>query len=372
MKKLLGTLILAVSLTSNSYAFRYGQMYLNIEGDITQMYDDNITYARQNNAEDSTTNLTARVIHRYIGQRTNFLISGSLSHQIFSKYNSFNNTSNEFNVSYQNELSDQDRLRITNTYRQTNEPQSFEETLERGNGRYSYFSNHLGFAYSHDLNTNFSFTGNYRFNNDRTSRNNLLNSYLNGAGLRTTYNYSSSFALYATYDFSLRHFENERTFSNHRTMGGIKKYLTKQLSVDGSVGVSNLYTNDGKRFNSPSLSASISNEVSERSGISFSYTRDQEINPHIEDFSDSKRVSTLLTRQISERVSASFTVFYGSTYYTNINITDELLGGNAVFNYHFTEGFTTSVSYHHARIHSTLQTRDYVKNRVFLGFAAGF
>ena len=93
MKKKIVISLLFLLVASNSYAFLYKELDLKVTGSVSERYDDNLTYTKEDKKEDYITRLGLGLTAQYEGKRRSLDLSGRINHRFNAKYEDIKNNS---------------------------------------------------------------------------------------------------------------------------------------------------------------------------------------------------------------------------------------------------------------------------------------
>lgn len=347
-------------------------MDIKIGAEAGQAFDDNVTFSSDNRKSDSITTLTGRLGVLFDQPQRQFELSGDVVQQLFAKNSDFNNLSENATLVFNNEFTERNRVRIRNVFSHFYEPRSFEESFGRAGGRFAYYKNRFNLDYIHELGERVALTARYGNELDRTERAGNLDSYLNRGGLDASYSFSSSFQFLSKYSYMVRQFDPGNEAQNHRAAGGFRKYLTAQVYVDALGGANFAHSYNRQDYSEPYAFFSITDDFSERTHGSLSYTKDYEFNHYSQDVFDFWRGAGDWTLEVSERTKAVLGAFVAEGTYVASNVKDKLWGGAATLSYDVTTWSKVSASYTYTDFKSNDPNREYVKNRIFLALGAEF
>jgi hypothetical protein len=309
-------LVVIFLLTVEAFAYSVGDVDVNVRAGTSVKYDDNLTYIPDNPLDDIVTNISAGIRALYEGKNTALDVSANIDRDFFSDNKSFDNTSEDFSLRAAQELSKYDRILFTNSFVHSEEPRSWEDAFGRTGGRYSYYRNTAGLAYSRDITSQLSFTGRYSNEQNYYTRKANPDSHMDTLGLETTYFLTSSDGLLGSYTFSRRKFRQGPAADINELLGGWRHYFTKQLYFDGLGGLDFIEPYSGRRHTKPAYSASLTNELDASSRLAFRYVKQYQAVPYTEELFSAWRSSCDFTRQLIQRLGALLSFFYGEGEYT--------------------------------------------------------
>jgi len=355
-----------------AYSFDYKGIDLKLRASVSEIYDDNITFVHENEKEDFITNLSFGLGVKYEGKTRSLELTANIFQQFFADYDNFNNTSEDLTLNFQQEFSRYDRISLRDVFTHTYEPRSFEEAFGITRGRYSYYRNRFNLAYTKDISRQFSISARYASEIDEVSREDLSDSSLNRVGLDATYFPTSATILMFSYDFSRRDFDPGGNATIHTIAPGLRHYFTRQLYFDGKAGIDFINSYNDKNYAKPLIQASVINDIDENSRVSISFTRRYYTNAYTQDLFDYWQTSGTFTRRLFKRLGCSLSGFYGEGEYITTNIADKLRGVSVGFTYDLSKKLKGNLRYTYSDVDSTIDTREYTKNKIFLGLAMEF
>lgn len=90
------------------------------------MYDDNVTFAKENKKEDFITILGVGMSAKYEEKTKTLELTANISNQTFAMNKGFNNITQDIAINFMNEFSEYDRMHLTNGFSHSNEPIFFQ------------------------------------------------------------------------------------------------------------------------------------------------------------------------------------------------------------------------------------------------------
>lgn len=371
----LGLLLVVVIffiLPANSHAYKLGSVDLTLKGKLSQAYDDNITFVANNKKDDFITTFSLGADAKY-ERKTSFLgVSGNVNRQFFADNNNFDNNSEDFSLTFLNELSKFDRISIKDTFFHVYEPRSFEDAFGRAGGRYSSYRNSLGLIYSRDISKQFGVSARYSNKADTYSKEDLADSYLNSCGFEAGYAMNSNTSFFASYDFLRRSFHPGTHASTHSLVAGIRRYITSQLYFDGKAGEDFIRSYNDKNYAKPLFSVSLTDDIDQNTNANVSFMKQYSANSYSPDLFDYWQVSGGLSKKLLERMGSSLSGFYGRGKYISTVVSDKLSGLSASLTYDISVNLKGNLSYSFSQTRSTVESREYKKNTISFGLTAQF
>ncbi|MDH4028798.1 MAG: hypothetical protein OEU95_08205 [Nitrospirota bacterium] len=378
--------------SANAYEFPpYEGLALKIDGKFTESYSNNLTFTsdRNDRVEDFLTMLSIGLDAKYEGKRRAFGFSGRLNRRIRTDTSDIQNSSENLTVNFQNEISYYDRLNISDTYTHSQLPGSFEgefdivkcreelgrsgrslseiytecnrfkEEFSRFNGGHDTYNNTMNFAYNKFFSEHISIVANYAHGQNWSNQQGTQDSNTNNLSFMANYLYSELTRFSLLYGYATSKYENGNVINTDTINAGINQYLSKRLSVNVSAGVvfePHSTTN--------SFSASINNEIDEKTFATLTYSRGIDISSDTENIFRNWQVSGQLNRQFLEDLNSSLSVFYGEGEYDPEGMRDEFVGASALLNYNFWTNkrgaaVNGTLGYTYSEMSSTDDSREY-------------
>ena len=366
-------LILCLLLVApRAYAFSVGQVDMNISGLADVRYDDNVTLARDNVKDDFITSFGVGIDAVREGRTSNFLLGGSLRHNLYAENDDFNNWSSDLNARYAQELSMYDRLLLTEKYTRSDEPTSFEDAFGSRSGRYTTRRNNFGLNYVHDFTKQVNFTGRYANEYTTYSREDLAKSDLHTAGLEAGYILNSSFSTGLAYDFYVRNFRPGDNAAVHALSVPFRKYFTSQLSFDARVGMDHITAYNNDQLIKPAFYFALTNEPDESTRANVSFTKRYETTDGTQDIFGYWQVAANINRRLRERLSANAGLFYGKGEYQTLQFKDTFEGASVGLAYDVTRNSQATLGYQYSQTLSNVEFREYTRNVYSAGLRVQF
>lgn len=356
----------------NIYAYRVGDMDIDIKGSLNEQYDDNIKFANINPKSDLVTILSLGADLNLRGKQQTLSLKGNIRHNMFNKYSNFSNTSEDITLKYEYDLSKYDRIAISNTFSHSQEPESFEDSFGRTSGRYSRYINRFNVDYSRDI-TRQTYIS-FRLGNEthEITNENSLDSVLYRIGTTLGYFISSETIFSFAYDFSQRAFDSGSKISTNTVTAAMKHYLTGQLYVEGGIGLDFIDFSSAGNETQPTFSASLVNEFDDNTIGGIYFVKQYTTSSDTEDLFDSWKLSCSYGRQMIERLRCSISAFYGEGDYISLKIKDKQNGASCAVTYDINKNVQGRISYTYTNIDSTSNTREYTQNKLLLGITWKF
>lgn len=365
-------IVLLIMSMPNGLAMHVGDFEITPKVSVTQSYDDNITYVATNEKSDWRLSPKFQLDALLEGKLRLLKLSGGIDRNIYYDNGDFDNTSENFDVNFMQELSKLDRIIILNSFDHTYEPRSFEDAFGRTLGRYGYYRNDFIFNYNRDLSKQMNVNVRYSNQINNISRSNSSDSYLNQVGARFTYYASSALVFFFTENFFYRTFHPGQDSYTNRVLAGIRKFFTKQLYIDAQVGPDFIRSFNDESYIRPYTEISIVDDLDEVTQIRIFFAREYQTNAYTQDLFDSWRIGGSVSRQFTKRLAADANVFYGHGEYLSIGREEDLWGGSLGMSYDLNRYWKGSLRYSHSTQDSNFSGSEYDKNVISIGVSAQF
>ena len=356
----------------NAWAFHLGNVEVTPRGGVSEAYDDNITYTKIHKIKDYITRPWVGLSAAYDNKTTTFAASGSYYHEFYANNSSFNNNGGDFTGSINSELSKFDRISLSDTFSETEEPRSFEDVFGFTGGQYSSTRNRVNLGYARDISEHFGASLRYSNEYDSYSRSDIAKSYYNTAGVEGAYIFSSDLSVIGAYDFTARDFSPGSNTRVNTLSGGIRKYITKQLYFDGFGGVDFINSFSGRTYTKPMVQVSLTDDINDRTSASLSFRDRYDTVSYTQDLFNQWQFSAGLSHEIFQKLRGTLSAFYGRGEYVSTSVTTNLIGSSAGLSYDINDHWKATADYSYSHQTSTTPLGGYLKNRVTLGLTAEF
>ncbi len=391
-------IILLFSLSANAYDFPpYEGLKLKIAGTISEYYSNNANFAYDKNdtEEEFRTMLALNLDLKYEGKRRSLGLSGIANRRIEYDDSDRSNSSERMVLFFNNDFSEYDKIRISNTFSHTQEPDSFrrnpnindcrndfenygyspeqieaecnkfEEEFGRIRGRFDSYSNRLNFDYSKSISEYFQIFTKYIYGKNWSKEDGTKDSDLNNVGMTLNYMYSQATNFSVSYNYVISEYEEGDDITVQKAKAGLKQYLTRRLFFDGSIGRD--FVSSGE--DNISINAGLTGEIDEKTTGRLLFSQGTEISPDKEDTFRSWRVTSIFTSSLLEDLSSSISAFYGEGEFVSEDITNKLLGASFNLAYNFWRGkrgssFSGNLGYSYSDVDSTEENSGYTRSSV--------
>lgn len=358
--------------TTNVYAYKAGNVNIDITGSVSETYDDNISSVKDNKKDDLITNAAVGIASAYENKITSFRLTGAIAQHLFAQYHNFDNTSVDFSASLTHDISKYDRIIATDTFMSAEETTSLIDAFGRTSGRYRYIHNSFSSGYSHQFSSQLAIDLKYANEAYNPSRSDLSDSYLNEFGIGANYSVVSDTALLLEYEYSHRNFNPGRGAFINALSTGLKHYFTTQLYLEAKTGIQFIESYNRKNYAKPLFIASVVNDISKNTRWSFTFEKQYSTNPYTEDIFNSWEVFPEITQQLTEKLGLFFSGFYGKGKYPALGIKDTLQGVSLGVGYDIKENIKGTLFYKYSQVDSNDSSREYARNSWNAGITAKF
>ncbi|RJQ23994.1 MAG: hypothetical protein C4560_00335 [Nitrospiraceae bacterium] len=350
------------------FAFPYQGIDLKINSSIAETYDDNINFSKNEKEEDFITELLLGIDARYEGKRRFLNLGGNINQRFHFRFPDIKSSSENIRLNFRNEFSEYDTLQLNYNYSHSQAPESFEDEFGRVETRRSSYKNAFDAIYykqfSERLNSSFRYIYSLSIVPEETSS----DSSLNGIGLNLNYLHNASSTLYISYDFSDIKYKGGGNISFQILAAGFKKYITRQLFLDGRVGIDIVDPDIGQGYITESYDVSLTDEIDRNTVMKLSFQRSDEATSEREDIFRNWQLTGNVTREFTDKVAGSIEVFYGKGKYVTLSEGSTFLGASTNFAYNVTERLSGKAGYRYSNRDSTIDT-EYTRNTASIGLS---
>jgi hypothetical protein len=372
LKKWLFVMLFLLLFSVNSHAFSYKGMDVKIQTAVSEVYDDNITFSEIETEEDFITrvNLGLNVISE--GKKHALGLNGNIRQSFYADKQNSNNTSGNVGVTFQNELTQHDRLSISNTFSRTLEPPRIEDEFGNTTKASKKSKNTFGFLYSRELSEKTMLSMNYSNIMEKVLGGTTKDAYINGAGTEISYTADASTTYMISYAFSNRRVEDVGGTISHSISAGLKEYLTKRIYFDGRIGANFVDSIGGQHDTSELINVSLTDEIDETSSIGVSFEDTTQTMTGIDEMFDLWRMTGSYTKALYEGFNFSSSAFYGNGTAELLNYTEKLWGADISLSYKFSENMKWNMGYTYSDKKATTENQSYTRNTLTTGISANF
>jgi hypothetical protein len=339
----------------------------DVFAEISETYDDNILYDPDDELDDLITNTLVGVGFEQEQKTYRLNLEGSVEHNIFAEHQSFDNTSQHFDLQLGKQLSDLGDLMINNNFEHAEVPDTFEETFGRERGRYEFYKNAFELIYSQNINVwhgyNISY-GNKIYDADRID---IPASMSHILGLEWNYQANPSDIYSLNYEANYTSYEDADDGNIHKLFGRWKHLYDKRTELQIDAGASFIYSFDDENSVKPFALLKLTNEIAQNTQFAVSLKKEYQPSHFRNDIFDLWQLSVDLHQQFTEKLGVEVAIFYGLGKYLNADIEDQLAGTDINLGYEIKENIKIFLRHIFAWNDSNEDLRDYDKNRVSLG-----
>ncbi len=351
------TFLFTVFLSSSVYAFSFKDLDLKIQASISEMYDDNLTYVKEDKKEDFITTLGLGADFTYEGKRRSLNLSGNINQQLQTRFKDIKSSSQNLSLNFTNEFTAYDKITFTDTFSHTQSPASFEEEFGRVRHRRDTYDNSLTLNYLKEISEHLAMNASYTYSQTLFPEEDFDNTSQYGLGFNVRYSHSILTDYILSYSFSRNNLGN----SVYNTGIGITKhiYISKKSYLTGNLGFSGSSNND-TRLN---LNAAFTNEIDEKSVANLRFNMGDQLTSEGGDVFRSWQIDGGFSRWLSSKLNGATSVFYGKGTYSSTGVTNTLMGISAMASYDFLEDLNGSINYSYSTS-AVDKIKEYTKNIV--------
>jgi hypothetical protein len=343
----------------------------DIQGGTEVSLDSNITSASRNEKSDVVTRLRAGLGGVYEAKNRTIKTRVNLLHDLFLKNPDFDNTAADIDLDYVQELSRHDRLRAANRFERAEEITDFAETLGASAGRYAYHRNRLKMEYERDIARQLRLGAYYANEDYQVSHAGLSDSREHGTGFALHWVRSSATVFSLAYQWSRRGYDPGGHITVHALLGGFRRYLTKQFSVEALAGVSRRGSDSGERFH-PRAALAAAYEFEGDGSFRLEFANSAVSGQSDDALFDSWRVTASLARRVLRRLRAEIAGFYGQGEFEDLAISEEVARVTGSLWYDLTAEVRAYISCGFTDKQSNTPSREYDKSLVSVGLEFTF
>ncbi|MBC8413797.1 hypothetical protein H8E50_09020 [bacterium] len=359
-----GFITVLLSLTHvSANAFLYKGIELKVQTELTETYDDNLNFSKDDKKQDVTSKLSATLSAKMEGKRRTMEVRGSVAEGINAKYSDIKTSSHNINARFSNHFSETDGVTLTYNAGVSHSPASFDEEFGRVTTRRETSVQRFNASYLKEIGEHLRLTGIYAYSSNRFTERALQGSSSTTIGINGSYNYSSA----VTLTFNSQYLKSSTGASTTTNRVGFRRFITKSLYFDGSAGVAvNSLPSGGSDGRSISYDVSMVNEVDERTVVLMKFSTSERFADESGNLFKNWRITGELRRQMWEKLNGNLTGFYGEGEFKSIAVTDILLGIDTSISYEFNENWSGSISYSFSDLNSTFDFRNYTRSTASL------
>jgi hypothetical protein len=311
-------ILISSILIINSFTYNASAQKLIITGSLAEMYDDNTNSSSNDPKSDYITNLMLGIGVNLEGKTQTLRILAHTYQQLYYKQTELNNNSQDLILNYTKAFTSHDSISISDVFNHYPEPRDFKYMYGQPEGRNAYYSNNINAAYNKNINSDLSLNLHYSNMIIENFNKELSDSITNSAGFTLNFSLNAYNIVSTLYDYRITKYkrthavveENQADITQHSAGIGYQHLFTKQLSILCNGGVDYVKSQDQTNKN-PFITLSIIDDIDARNQINLTISKRYETSFLTNEIYDSWTFSAMLTRQVSEIVSFSFSMFYG-------------------------------------------------------------
>lgn len=357
---------------SSAFAYRIGNIELKILGKAAEIYDDNVTFAKENKKDDYRSDVSMGFIADYNGKTRSMQFLGNILHSAYVKNSSFSNTAEDFALYFKQELSPKGYLAFSDSFLLAEEPRSFEDQFGRTENRFSYLKNNYNIEYVNELFKQADVKLRYTNEFFDFSRQDMRDSYLDKGEIETNYSLTSKTLLLGLTEYIHRRFKDGIKVRTNRFAGGIRQYFTSYSYVDLKLGQDFVKPTNRNETAGQFMSISLVNEPSDSIKAGISYLRQNGTNAYTQDILESQQFSFYCLKRLLKRLDVSVSGFFGKGKYLFSDIRDRLRGAQISFTYDLIKNAKVNLSFNYSNKDSDVSANEYTRNAVSLGLVYEF
>lgn len=345
---------------------------MNLIGALAQKFDDNITFVKNNEVSDWISEFSAGIKSSYSGQNFNWNISATVTEHLFADNNSFNNFSQDVDVTYHSQLSQSLGLDFTDRLIHAEEPRSFSDAFATVIGRYSYYWNRSKLAFTKQLNEMMAWEVHYANDLYDSSSKNVIDSLQNLGGTQFSYQYKENTKLNAGYEYSRRDFTPGSSVAVNHTSVGFVHELNPQVTLELNTGADFIKDSAAQNRIEPHAFIKLTDQLNTLTKAHVSIIKRHTSNLNDSDLFDEWETEMNLAHILSKQLSVVLSNFYGSGQRLAANTTEHFLGASLTTTYEIKKDITLDLNYTYSHVTSDDPAREYLKNVVMLKLSSKF
>ncbi len=357
------TLILSIYLCVPCFA----EFKWDLGGALNQAYDDNITYVKNDKSSDAITRVSLGGGFSGKGKNESIDFKGIITQNIYAQHSSFNNLSEELSLNLNKDFGPYQNFKILENFRHAEEPRSFEDSFGRDSGRYSIYTNNLGFEYARLITQQWEVIWKYYQVDTYFTRQDLNDSTQYSPGVTNEYTIDSKNKFLMDYTYLRQEFDGGANADLHNISLGLRHFLTNQFYLDVKPGVNFISAYNNERFVKPRYELGLTQEVDEITKINLKYIREYASTAFTQDIFNSWKVVLSYLKDLTDKLALNTALFYGRGQYKLTGINDKLSGANLGVQYQLTKKVNLYTNYVFEQTDSNFTSRDYVRNMIQVG-----
>ncbi|GAB4533960.1 MAG: hypothetical protein Fur0020_00100 [Thermodesulfovibrionia bacterium] len=366
------SLLILASSAMSAIEVKYEGWEMTLEGRVSEEYTDNINFAGKNEdkVEKFMTNLSLSFDARYTGKRRTYDVRADLSRSFDDDNLDSLRASENIYLGFSHRFSEYSIISLSDSFHHSKYPVEWEEQFGRFRTDYETYNNRFGVDYARDLSEHLRIRVGYS-NNLYWAEGFEGDSVENGVNLGLSYIYSAATSGSLSYNYSTRRYKDDGTADINSFSVGLKKYITKRLSLDGNVGLSFISPPEGNDSTTTTYGLNLTDEIDEKTLARLSFRRGANTTYEGDVFT-SWQVSANLDRDLMEDLKGTVSCFYGEGEYTSDGTKDTFIGASGRVNYIFGKHLTGNLGYTYSNLDSTAEDREYTVNSISGGVTLTF
>lgn len=357
------SLVMLIMHSSNAHAFRYRDYEITIRGDLTETYDSNVNFEKDNETDGFRTDAAISLGLNRAWRRATLSLNGSVTHGLYSEDRDIGTGSEYLSLSFGYEPSAYTTLQLSDTFRHSQEPGDFREEFGRIAGRFDSYVNSFSLGLTREIGKDFSATASY--GNTIIRKDEGTDSDVQTAGIRLNYNYSIDKIFHFGYSYAFsKEGEEDSESSSHSIVFGAEKYFSQRLTLKGEF---SLGRNDSDDATTSSVHVSLNQELNKLTAVNLSFALYNSDITSGDSTSNNWQIDGNIRREISDKINGYANVFYGEGTFKDVGGKDKLFGIGGKIDYEVTQRLRGYLNYSFSRLRSTDETRGYSRHLVGLG-----
>jgi hypothetical protein len=366
----LAACFISVFACSGALAFPYKDYEVDISATLSQVYDSNIYFEKDNETDGFRTDATLSLGIKRTGKRRYFNLDGHITRGVYNSEGNIKNNSESVVLKFGHKFSRHTSLKIQDVFSHSNAPSTFEEEFGRVTGRFDSYRNAFALNILRGVRKYLSVSAAYGNSIRRYDRG--TDSDTNTGSIRLRYRPGADKVFFVGYTYGKTVYDDLNDVYFQVITAGAEKYITRRLSFNGSVSLGRRRSENGQGKFTSSIDLSLSNWLDRNTFASIKFHRTDYDAGEGAPSSANWRVSGQIERRITPKLDGAVSGFYGEGKFLDFSGRDEYLGATASLTYQFTEHLSTIVHYTYSKLLSTEEDRGYTRHLAGLGVAYAF
>jgi len=358
-------LVMLVLAPANSYAFRYRDYEITLKADLTEVYDSNINFEKENVTDGFRTDAAISLGLNRSWRRAVLNLNGSVVHGIYNQ-NRDTTGSEALGLHFEYQPSAYTSLQLNDSFNHYNQPTNFQQEFGRITGRFNTYVNNFSLGLTRGISKDFSATASYGYTIVRKDEGTDWDTHT--ANIRLNYNYSVDkiFHFGYTYAFSNDRAQDSGT-SSHSVFIGAEKYFTQRLTLIGQIALGRNDPDSSDSSTTSSVTVSLNQELDRLTAARLLFAMYNSDITQGDSNSDSWQITGEVRRELTDKINGFVNVFYGEGTFTDIVGTDKLFGIGSRIDYEVSQRLRANLNYSFSNLRSTDETRGYNRHQIGLG-----